>query len=325
MNRPLLFIALMGITVAHTRADSTRDQPAQRAESASAVARVVPNPPRSRETPDDAINTAEPNRRVGDNAPHLGESSRSELASAASQNPAIGAPAATRDTVVLLHGLGLNRFAMLRMACALKREGYRVVNLSYPSRRVPLEQLASAWLPAALRPHHVDTATRVHFVTHSMGGIVLRLWLREPAAREARVGRIVMLAPPNRGSEVADRLRAFPPFRLFTGINGPRLGTDAASVPRQLGATAEADEIGIIAGNRSLNPLFSAWLPGPDDGKVAVASTRLDGMRDFVVVPRSHTWLPWSSQPIRQVKTFLRHGTFAQPRPSEITPGGPRP
>jgi len=223
------------------------------------------------------------------------------------------APKST-DTVVLLHGLGLNRLAMARMASSLRRAGYQVVNPSYDSRRIPLEELASTWLPSILRAHVLDTpaslsAARVHFVTHSMGGIVLRAYLRDHTL--PRLGRIVMLAPPNQGSEVADHLRKNYAFRFFTGVNGLRLGTDAASLPRQLGPTTA--ELGIIAGRRSLNPLFSSWIAGPDDGKVSVASARLDGMRDFIVLPISHTWLQWRATVIAQTKTFLLTGKFAHP------------
>jgi pimeloyl-ACP methyl ester carboxylesterase len=218
---------------------------------------------------------------------------------------------AQQETVVLLHGLGLNRFAMSRVACALKRDGYRVINVSYPSRRVPLEQLASDWLPDLLRAHQTDAAPRLHFVTHSMGGILLRLHLRDHAP--ANLGRVVMIAPPNHGSEVADRLQKNFFFRLFTGRNGHRLGTGADSVPRQLGPL-DAD-LGIIAGSRSLNPLFSAWIGRPSDGKVAIESTKLAGMRDHLVLPISHTWLQYYRPVITQVRAYLRDGRFIHSTP----------
>jgi pimeloyl-ACP methyl ester carboxylesterase len=240
----------------------------------------------------------------------------SQLRAAAANGSAPSA--APREVVVLLHGLGLNRLVMTRLAFALRREGCRVINVSYPSRRVPLERLAGEWLPALLRAHAADTAPRLHFVTHSMGGILLRLFLRD--ARPKNLGRIVMLAPPNHGSELADRLRDFFPFRLFIGVNGRRLGTDAASWPRRLGPL-DAD-LGIIAGGRTLNPLFSSWIPGPNDGKVSVASTRLEGMKAHLVMPISHTWLQYRGPVIAEVKSFLREGKFrasAQTGASAIT------
>ncbi len=226
---------------------------------------------------------------------------------------AASSPAA--ETVVLLHGLGRGFRSMSYLASQLERDGYRVVNLPYPSRTLPIEAIAAEWLPAMLRDKGVTAATRVHFVTHSMGGIVLRQWLAQASAAErANLGRVVMLAPPNAGSEVSERLAAFLPFRWFTGVNGRRLGTRATDLPRALGPwPVGAPPLGVIAGDRTLNPLFSAWLPGPDDGKVSVASTRLAGMTDIVVLPHSHTWLPWRRDTVAQVLSFLGDEHFLLP------------
>jgi triacylglycerol lipase len=228
----------------------------------------------------------------------------------------------TADTVVLLHGLGLGGWAMARLEHSLRAEGYRTVNLTYPSRSLPLEQLAAEWLPAQLHSRGVAAAPRFHFVTHSMGGIVLRAWLREEQRKNggrppAGLGRVVMLAPPNQGSAVAERLRRFPPFRWFTGVNGTRLGTGTDSLPRSLGPWPTEIELGVIAGDRPLNPLFSAWLDGANDGKVAVASTRLAGMRDHLVLPHSHPWLQWRADTVRAVSRFLRHGRFGSSAPAQ--------
>jgi alpha-beta hydrolase superfamily lysophospholipase len=214
-----------------------------------------------------------------------------------------------QEAVVLLHGLGRTSWSMSRLARELEADGCQVVNLSYPSRSQSLEALAHDWLPARLRAAGVADAPAVHFVTHSMGGIVVRLWLRDQPP-PANLGRIVMLAPPNAGSEVSDHLDAFPPFRWFTGANGRRLGTRPDALPRTLGAWPTRAPLGVIAGDRSLNPFFSAWLPGANDGKVTVAATHLAGETDHVVVHHSHTWLGWSRDTIEQVKTFLRTARF---------------
>jgi len=223
---------------------------------------------------------------------------------------AAAASAETRETVVLLHGLGRSPWSMARLASVLERDGYRVVNLAYPSRTVPLETLAADWLPARLHETGADTAPRLHFVTHSLGGILVRQWLHDGSA-PSNLGRVVMLAPPNHGSEVTDYLRTFPPYRWVTGVNGGRVGTRAEDLPKALGPWRAAAPLGIIAGDRSLNPLFSAWLPGPDDGKVTVASTRLAGMSDSIVLHHSHTWLAWRADTAAQVRNFLRDGRFA--------------
>jgi triacylglycerol lipase len=215
--------------------------------------------------------------------------------------------APARETVVILHGLGRTNLSMLRLACALERDGYHVVNVSYPSRSQSLETLATQWLPA-----RIPVSGRVHFVTHSMGGIVLRVWLRECGV-PANMGRVVMLAPPNSGSEIASRLASFAPYRWATGINGIRLGTEASAAPRSLGEwPATAGELGVIAGESSLNPLLAAILPRPNDGKVSVAATHLAGERDHVVLPYSHTWLGWRGATIARVRIFLREGHFSR-------------
>lgn len=215
------------------------------------------------------------------------------------------------DTVVLLHGLGRTRCSMAWLAHELRKDGYAVINASYPSRTQPIETLAAEWLPAQLRgvaPH-----SRVHFVTHSMGGILLRVWLRD-AGPPVFPGRVVMLAPPNAGSELTDRLAGFAPFGWFTGVNGRRLGTGATALPRALGAwPAAGPPLGIIAGGRSVNPLLGAALPPPHDGKVSVAATHLTGETAHLVLPFSHTWLAWRRETIGQVKAFLRAGRFAGP------------
>lgn len=222
---------------------------------------------------------------------------------------------AEKETVVLLHGLGLGSWAMARLGHALERDGYRVVNLTYPSRSVPLETLARDWLPAQLRTHEIASAPRLHFVTHSMGGILVRTWLdqqlRTGTTLPANLGRVVMIAPPNQGSAVAEKLQNFPPFRWFTGVNGRRLGTNPTSLPRTLGPwPAAVGQLGVIAGDRSLNPLFSAWLTGPNDGKVAVASTHLTGETAHRVLHHSHTWLQWHADTAHAVSTFLSTGRF---------------
>ena len=213
-------------------------------------------------------------------------------------------------TVILLHGLGRTRWSFWRLERALRHEGYNVINLTYPSRTSPVEELARDWLAPLIAAQ--GAAPRLHFVTHSMGGIVLRCYLRDHAV--PNLGRVVMLAPPNAGSELADRLKPTWLYRTVNGPAGQQLGT--AGLPGTLGPwPAGAGELGIIAGDRSLNPLFSSWLPGPNDGKVTVARARLEGMTDFITVHSSHTWLAWRSEVISQILAFLHSGRFRRPAP----------
>jgi len=209
------------------------------------------------------------------------------------------------ETVVLLHGLGRTRWSFYRLERTLRADGYTVVNRTYPSRARPVEDLARDFLGPLVAEQ--AGATRLHFVTHSMGGIVLRSYVHDHPV--PNLGRVVMLAPPNGGSELADRLIPTWIYRTMNGPAGQQLGT--AGLPTRLGPwPAGAGELGIIAGNVSLNPLFSAALPGENDGKVAVARARLAGMKDFLVVPNSHTWLAWRGPVIAQIQTFLRTGAF---------------
>jgi triacylglycerol lipase len=223
---------------------------------------------------------------------------------------------AVPETVVLLHGIGLRSWSMWRVESNLRREGYRVVNLTYPSRRISLERLGREWLPAQLSQRGLTGDGRVHFVTHSMGGIVVRAWLRDRGV-PTNLGNVVMLAPPNHGSAAADRMTKSAPFRWFMGPNLRLLGTGADSFPLALGPwPAPASKLGVIAGDRTINPLFSSWLRAPNDGAVTVDSARLEGMSDFTVLHHSHTLLAWRSDTLNAVRTFLRTGNF----PSSHTP-----
>lgn len=233
-------------------------------------------------------------------------------------------PAPDLGTVVLIHGLCLGSWAMAPLAQRLRRRGFRTLNLDYSSRKVPLARLGSEWLPSMLaRGLSLAEGSQVHFVTHSMGGIVLRAWLRAECDRAGGrppswLGRSVMIAPPNRGSAVVDRLRDWPPFLWVTGVNGVRLGTEASSSPNSLGSWPAGLELGIIAGDVALNPLFSSWLGGPNDGKVSVESTRLEGMSAHVVLAQSHTWMQWRVATAREVCRFLETGAFS---PQEVPAG----
>jgi triacylglycerol lipase len=214
-------------------------------------------------------------------------------------------PSDGRDTVVLLHGLSRTERSMRRLGAALSRDGYVVVNVGYAAGRRPIEALSSD-LEARLATIRPGAGGRVHFVTHSFGGILLRYYLKENPL--ATLGRVVMLSPPNAGSELADRLAGIPLVRAAAGPNRRRLGTDPAGLPARLGPVDF--ELGVITGDRSINPLFSALIPGPDDGFVAVERAKVHGMTDFLVVPRTHAFIMRSQGVIEQTLKFLRDGSF---------------
>ena len=211
---------------------------------------------------------------------------------------------ALADCVILLHGLARSEASLIVMESALEAEGFDVVRPGYPSTSASVEALAEAVLPHALE--RCDTGP-VHVVTHSMGGILLRYWIDRHGVPD-RLGHVVMMGPPNQGSEVVDTLGDLAAFGWLNGPAGAQLGTGAQGLPRRLPPVTYP--VGVIAGSQSLNPYFSSLLPGPDDGKVSVASTRVAGMTAHLTLPVTHTFMMNNPRVLVQVVEFLRTGRF---------------
>ena len=206
--------------------------------------------------------------------------------------------------MVLLHGLWRSDGSMNKMERILTGSGFQVRNVGYKSTEYTVQELATDTIPRALEA--CGELEPVHFVTHSMGGILIRQYLENGEIES--LGRVVMLGPPNQGSEVVDTYDEFPAFEWFSGPAGLQLGTGEASIPRALGPATF--DVGIIAGTRSINPILSAIIPEQDDGKVSVESTRVEGMNDHLELPVNHVFMMRDPEVIAQVIHYLDHGSF---------------
>lgn len=214
---------------------------------------------------------------------------------------------ANADCVILLHGLARTADSMAKLESVLDARGYKVANVDYPSREKPIEELAPMAVTAGLRICRSETKDPIHFVTHSMGGILVRYYLENTQIKN--LGHVVMIAPPNQGSEVVDNLAEVPGFAMVNGPAGLQLGTGENSVPLQLGPVDYS--VGIIAGTKTFNPMLSQFLPNPDDGKVSLERTKVDGMADFRAVNVSHPFIMNDDSVIDHVITFIETGAFA--------------
>jgi triacylglycerol lipase len=212
------------------------------------------------------------------------------------------------EYVILLHGLLRSDRCMNSLASYLSQSGFEVVNIGYPSRKYPIEQLVQL-VAKKLEPvikKSVETGGCIHFVAHSLGGIIIRYYLKDKPLKN--LGRVVMLGPPNQGSEIVDKLKNIFLYQWITGPVGQQLGTEPSSVPNQLGAVDF--ELGVIAGDRTLDPIGYFLLPRKNDGKVSVKRTQIEGMSDFLLVHRSHYFIMNSLEVQQQTVYFLRNGKF---------------
>ncbi|WP_395339215.1 esterase/lipase family protein [Ningiella sp. W23] len=224
------------------------------------------------------------------------------------KNDVADAAKTPKGTVVLLHGLWRDWRAMAGLERHLQSEGYTTINISYPSTEYDIPTLVSEYVAPVLEqfPRHsaTQTSSALHFVTHSMGGILVRHLLQEYEV--ANLGRVVMLAPPNSGSEIVDSTMNLP----FSSPSPAtvQLSTAANSFVNQLGPANY--ELGIIAGNANNNIITNALIDGENDGVVSVKSTYMENMQDCIVVPLKHYRLRGDAKVKMQVSHFLNKGVF---------------
>ena len=217
------------------------------------------------------------------------------------------------ECVIVLHGLGRTEASMEKIEDVLIKNNYQVWNQAYPSREADIETLAANHVPLGIRQCEEWNAAGIHFVTHSMGGILVRQYLQTNEI--PGLGKIVMLAPPNHGSEVIDHLKDASIFQEIMGPASQQLSTQKNSKPNSLQPIPGT--IGVIAGSMTSDPWFAWMFPGPNDGKVSVESTQLDEMSDFLVVEHGHTFIMNQKDVIEQVLFFLKHGKFKADRPGD--------
>lgn len=216
---------------------------------------------------------------------------------------------ANGEYVVMLHGIFRTSAHMQPLADYLQDAGYEVLNLDYPSTHYPLDQLIDK-TAQMIDTHVTDKTRKVHFVGYSMGGLLVRGIVAKH--RPEHMGRVVLLGTPNRGSEVADFLKNNLFYKSFYGPAGQELGTKDSEQLQEVFGKVDY-ELGIIAGNFSIDPFSSFLISGEDDGKVSVENTKLEGMKDHITVSASHTFFPSNKDAQKQTLAFLKEGRFTHP------------
>ena len=213
-----------------------------------------------------------------------------------------------KETVILLHGITRSNLDMLMLKNRLSAEGYHCLNMQYPSTKHPIGDLSTMVHKALEREDRYTGADKVHFVGHSMGGLVTRHILAKN--RPDNLGAVVMMGTPNKGSEMAnyaaDHRLLSKVFNRMFGPAGHQLRTDHQHLQDEI-----IDyPLGIIASNISLNPLANRVFKAPNDSLVTVENTKLEGMDDHIIIPSTHIAMPFDPRIITQVTSFLKEGAF---------------
>jgi triacylglycerol esterase/lipase EstA (alpha/beta hydrolase family) len=210
-----------------------------------------------------------------------------------------------KDLIVVLHGIARTWRSMNSLANFLRSQGYPLLNVGYPSTRIHLESLIDH-IQHQVTDFNRDHHRKIHFIGYSLGGLLARGVIHR--YRPPNLGRVVQLAPPNQGSEVADFWKNNFLFKWIFGPAGQDLGAEEKSFARILGPVDY--ELGVIAGNRSWDPISSAMIKGPNDGKVSVESTKVAGLTDHITIAATHTFIIYNREAWNQTVQFLECGKF---------------
>jgi len=214
-------------------------------------------------------------------------------------------PEMSGHAVILLHGIIRSSKSMSRMQARLTETGFLTVPFDYPSTQVDLDQ-CSSYLGQVIKS--LEGVRQISFVTHSMGGLVVRNWMRNHS--DPRVQRLVMIGTPNKGAEMADRLQSWKVYQLILGPAGQQLISGKKGAISQL--PVPEIEFAIIAGGRGTPEGYNLLIPGDDDGTVTIDSARLEGASDFICLPVLHSLLPLNTQVINSADRFLRTGALRE-------------
>jgi hypothetical protein len=210
------------------------------------------------------------------------------------------------DYVIVLHGITRSSRHMKILANHIQNGGFEVINVNYPSTKYQIEELVEIINQEI--SSRVIKNKKIHFVGYSMGALLIRALIHK--YKYKNLGRVVQLAPPNHGSEIADWTKNLWIYKKIFGPSGQQLVTNQKMFEHIFGEVNY--ELGIIAGNATLDPIFSIIIPGPDDGRVGVEKTKLEGMKEHIVIKVSHSFFPYSKKVRKQTLHFLQYGSFLQ-------------
>ncbi len=209
------------------------------------------------------------------------------------------------EYVVILHGIFVNAYYMHSLASYLANKGYEVINISYPSTKYNLEEIAN-FVEKEIKKYVTEHDRTVNFIGYSLGGVVLRVLFNQ--YRPQCMGRVVQIGTPNKGSEVADHYKNSKFFGWLLGPIIKELVTDQEHV-KHLFAPVDY-QLGIIASKKSRNNLFRKLFDGEHDGLVSVSSALLEGSKDNCVVDATHEFMPFNRTIIEQTAAFIEDGHF---------------